>query len=403
VFVAASARAGSRKVAGRRSRHGGTVRLTVAALAAWIISGGGSARATAPIMVDLSLEVEPDVRGCPDAESFRTSVRRQLGYDPFASGADRTVVVSIAHRPNGFNGRIRWNDNSGRWAGERRLSSRKAECTSLAQDLAFSVAVQVQLLATLAPVEPKASAGAPVSSTASPLRKDASAPPAAASPSSPPSLPSAPPVGAAPSAESVPVPREQAESARPADVEAKEAIPTVSSPASSTQASGSTGVSLWVGLGPALAWGLAPRSTPAGRLFFDVRWPRVSIELAVDGTWPVTHQIPKMGGFELERASGTAAACGHASAFLGCVLATAGVLRAGGVGVDVPSTPMGAFYQLGARLGARFQFGTRYFAGARADGLWSPAPWTIDVNGVPMWTTPRLGAQIGVDVGAIFF
>jgi hypothetical protein len=37
------------------------------------------------------------------------------------------------------------------------------------------------------------------------------------------------------------------------------------------------------------------------------------------------------------------------------------------------------------------------------DGLWSPAPWTIEANGVPMWTTPRLGALVGVDVGAIFF
>src|SRR6185295_12240299 len=107
--------------------------------------------------------------------------------------------------------------------------------------------------------------------------------------------------------------------------------------------------------------------------------------------------------FKLDRAGGTAAGCGHLSPFVACVLGTVGVLWVHGVGVDVMSSPTGLFYQLGARLGARFDFAHRYFAGVRADGLWSPGPWTVQVNGVPMWTTPRIGALVGVDVGAIFF
>ena len=369
-----------------------------------MVASGALARAAAAgITVDLAFEVEPEARGCPDADSFRASVRRQLGYDPFASWAERTVAVSIAHRPNGFNGRIHWSDASGHWAGERRLSSRKPDCASLAQDLAFSVAVQVQLLATLAPVESKPAAGerASVGSTPPSLRREGSAPAAVASPVSPQPIPAERPSASLPAATPPPlVPREEATSAK---AEEKVPVAEVSSPASPTQASGPSGVSLWVGLGPSLAWALAPRSTPVGRLFVDVRGAWISLELAVDAAWPVTHEIPKRGGFELERASGSAALCGHARAFLGCVLAGAGVLRAAGVGVDVPSSPTGGFYQLGARLGARVPFGGRYFAGLRMDGLWSPAPWTIDVNGTPMWTTPRLGALVGVDVGAIFF
>ena len=405
MFADGSARAESRRAARRRSSRGFCL---TAAIAVWVITGVGLARATAAsITVDLAFEVEPEARGCPDAEAFRTSVRRQLGYDPFASGAERTVVVSIAHRSNGFNGRIHWNDSSGHWAGERRLSSHKADCTSLAQDLAFSVAVQVQLLATLAPVEPKAPAGpsAPVISTVVSPRKDGPASPAAASPVSPSPLPPAQPAASGPSESrpSAPSPRDEAGPARPADDEARAPSANISSPASRTQASDSTGVSLWVGLGPAFAWALAPRNTPVGRLFVDVRGAWISAEVAVDAAWPVTHQVARTGGFKLERTSAMAAVCGHASVFLGCVLATVGILRAGGVGLDAPGSPTGGFYQLGARLGARFPLASRYFAGVRMDGLWSPAPWTVEANGVPMWTTPRLGALVGVDVGAIFF
>jgi len=210
---------------------------------------------------------------------------------------------------------------------------------------------------------------------------------------------------AAPPAASAPVGTAPPPSTKDETARAEATSPPVNapSPASPTQASGPSGFSLAAGLGPAFAWGLAPQATPLGHLFVDGRWPRISIELAIDAAWPVTHQVAKVGGFRLDRAGGTAAGCGHARVFVACVLGTVGVLRARGVGVDDRSSPTGVFYQLGARLGARFDFGRGYFAGARVDGLWSPAPWTVDVNGVPMWTTPRLGALVGVDVGVIFF
>jgi len=402
VFVDASSRWGSPRAARARARRGvGHLSAVITAVIA-IFSGSGTRAATA-VTVELAFEVEPDVRGCPDAEVFRANVRRQLGYDPFKTGSDRTVVVSIAHKPNGFNGRIQWNDASGRWAGERRLSSRKADCASLAQDLAFSIAVQVQLLATLAPVDAKPSAGegAAVISAVPQPRKDGAAPPPAAA-SSLPAPPPPPPSVAAASDPSVSRPPSTAHDEN-AGSDAKASVETAPSLASQTQASGSGGVSVSAGLGPAIAWGLAPQSTLAGRLFVDARWPRLSFELAVDGAWPVTHEVAKVGGFKVDRTSGTLAGCGHAHVFVACVLGTVGVLRARGVGVDLPSSPTGAFFQLGARLGARFDLAGRAFVGGHVDGLWFPSPWTVAVNGVPMWTTPPLGALVGVDVGLIFF
>lgn len=388
-------------------RGAGVGSVTAAALVAGVLLAGGGARASALTTVDLAFEVEPDLRGaCPDAESFRASVRRQLGYDPFASGADRTVAVSIAHKANGFAGRIHWSDASGHWTGERRLSSRKPDCASIAQDLAFSVAVQVQLLATMAPVENKASAAAgenpSVASGAPPPRRDGAVPSAASALSPPPPPAEARAPVSDPLASQRPPPS-RAETAS-ASAQANAIVASASSPASPMQTSSSSGFSLSAGLGPAAAFGLAPRSTPMGRLFVDLQWARrISLELAVDGAWPITLEVPKSGGFELKRTSGAAAGCGHRRPFIACLLGTVGVLQARGIGVDVASSPTGVFYQLGARLGARFDLGSRYFAGARVDGLWFPAPWTVEVNGVPMWTTPRLSALVGVDVGVIFF
>src|SRR6185295_12804821 len=99
-------------------------------------------------------EVGPDVGGCPAPEQFRASVERQLGYNPFRPAADRRVAVQIARKDGGFAGWIRWSDAGGRWVGDRRLSSRRPDCVEIAASLAFSVAVQVQLLAALEPATP---------------------------------------------------------------------------------------------------------------------------------------------------------------------------------------------------------------------------------------------------------
>ena len=130
------------------------------------------------------------------------------------------------------------------------------------------------------------------------------------------------------------------------------------------------------------------------------RW--VSLELGVDAALPATqHQIDGTG-FSLDRFAGSGAACGHAGAIAACVTGTVGVLRARGTGVDAPAAPSGMFSQAGARIAATLDFGGRYFAAARLDGLVMLSTWTVTLNNTATWTTPRVGALIGVDVGARF-
>jgi hypothetical protein len=120
------------------------LRLVFVLGAFWVLATSAStARAGSQIAVALDYEVAPDATGCPDEEEFRASVVRQLRYDPFRPAADRRVAVQIARKEIGFDGHIRWTDADGRWVGDRRLSSRRSECSEIGASLAFSVAVQV--------------------------------------------------------------------------------------------------------------------------------------------------------------------------------------------------------------------------------------------------------------------
>jgi len=309
-----------------------------------------AAEAGPQTFVALEYEVAAEASGCPDVEDFRAAVARQLHYDPFRPAPDRRVAVQIARKEIGFDGRIRWTDPDGRWVGDRRLTSRRPDCGEIAASLAFSVAVQIQLLATLAPPEPPAPPPPPETSPAVVVPEPEPAPP-------PPEPPPSPPVRR---------------------------------------------LTYSVGLGPALALGMSPQTTGVARLFVSGRLTRVSLELGADAAWPATQHQVDGSGFALDRFAGTGAACGHAGAIAACVTGTVGVLRARGTGVDTPASPSGLFSQAGARLAATLDFGGRYFAAARLDGVVMLSTWTVTLNNTATWTTPRVGALIGVDVGARF-
>ena len=177
--LARVARATIRSVPDRR-------RLALA-LGVWAVAAtfAKAAEAGPQTFVALDYEVAPEASGCPDVEEFRAAVARQLQYDPFRPAADRRVAVQIARKEVGFDGRIRWTDADGRWVGDRRLTSRRPDCDEIAASLAFSVAVQVQLLATLAPPEPPAPPPPPEASPPVVVPAPAPAPPPEPAPGPP--------------------------------------------------------------------------------------------------------------------------------------------------------------------------------------------------------------------------
>ena len=320
-------------------------------LAVWslIAAAARAARAAPQTLVSLEYETAPDASGCPDADEFRASVARQLHYDPFRPTADRRVAVQIARKDVGFEGRIRWTDADGNWVGDRKLTSRRPECREIAASLAFTVAVQAQLLATPAPPEPEPAPPPP------PPPAPVEIPTVVAPPPPPPPPP--PPV-------------------RP--------------------------LTFAVGLGPAAGLGVAPQPTGLARLFVSGRRSRGSLEIAVDAALPTTRDEVDGASVSLDRFAGSGAACGHARAFAACVTGTLGLFRARGSGVDMPLSPSGLFSQVGARIAGTLDLGDRFFLAGRLDGLVMLSRWTVKINEMAAWTTPRVGALIGVDVGVRF-
>jgi hypothetical protein len=328
---------------------------------------GTTAWAASQTTVTLDYEVDPEVNGCPAAAEFRSTVERQLGYDPFRSVAERRVAVQIGRRGASFDGRIKWSDDHGRWVGDRRLASRRQGCADIAASLAFSVAVQIQLITALAPSTPE--------------------------PPAPMQTPVAPPVPAMVSDQPPISP------AQPLPLANKVAAPPTPEPRSAEHA---RRLKLYLGFGPSLALWLAPHPTALGRIFASGRVSWISVEIALDAALPATQREADGSGFSLDRFAAGAAVCGHAAAFAACLTTTVGLLRARGLEVDAPASSSGLFSQLGARVGVAENCG-RYFVAARTDALVMLSSWTVRLNETAVWTTPRVGLVVGFDLGVHFF
>jgi hypothetical protein len=354
---------------------GQRVRVAAVLAACHLSALAASAHAASPITVAIDYEIAPASVDCPDLEAFRASVRRQLGYDPFRPEAERRVAVQISRRESGFSGRIRWSDAQGNWVGDRRLSTTRSDCAGIAASVAFSVAVQVQLMAALAPASPE-----PVVT--------------------PPAPPSPAPIASAPDATNTdrnPTVEELRPEPKRPPVEVTPAIVQPVPPRRAQQ------LTLSVGLGPSIAFRVAPQATGVGRFFVRGGVGPFSVELGGDAALPVSQNEAGASGFSLDRFSATAAACGHVSALAACVTGTLGRLQAHGFGVDQRASPVGYFSQAGARVMATHSVGESFFATARVDGLIMVSPSTVMLNDVAVWTTPRICALLGFDLGARFF
>jgi len=230
------------------------------------------------------------------------------------------------------------------------------------------VAVQIQLLAEIAPA----------------------APPPSSPPARGPALVAAPVVGATPSAVEQPAPKPPQPDAT-AGVSAP--VPPRPKP----------WLRLSMGIGPSVAVGLMPQATGLGRLFVSGAAGRFSLELAADAALPVTQHDAGGAGFSLDRIAAAAAACGHVGVVAACVTGTLGRFEAHGFGVDQQASPAGYFSQVGARLRATHDVAGRYFIAGRVDGLVMVSSSTVTLSQTVVWTTPRVGGVLGIDFGAHFF
>jgi len=317
--------------------------------------------ANAAIDTRVRLEYQADQESrCVSEGELRRMVTDQLGHDPFSPDADQRVTVSIAKTEAGFQGRIVWTDAGGRSVGERLLSSRSRDCAEIAANLAFAVTLQLQLVERGASSD--AGAGAP--------------------------NPEQPPPKTTGQPDRAPVIPE-----RPS--------PAAESPGGAGQASPPRLV-LAVGAGPAVGLGMTPDATAFGRLFFVARVRRLSAEIGADAALPVTQHEPDGTGVVVNATGVGAAGCAHVSVMSACALGRIGWIRARGVEVAAPRASWGRFSEVGIRVAASRDLG-RFMVSLHADGLVMLSRWNVVLNDAVVWSVPRIGGVVGLDVALRFF
>jgi hypothetical protein len=343
----------SRVQVGATYRRLWAVTLVLAALG---VPRAGRAR-TVVVATRLDYATAP---GCPTDDNFQTIVTARLGYNPFRADVGDLVVVRIDPAGKTLEGRLEWRDVNGRSIGEQTFPSRTGDCAELARAMGFALALQIQLMAA----------------TVGEARLEA-----------PPAPATEPPAARPPTVSAAPAPA--------AHVEAAPAAPSDGS-------ARPEGPSLLAGAGMLAGLGISSTPIAVGRLFATVAWPHLAVELAGEVSAPSTTNRADGAGFSQEEFLASLAGCGVSGPFGLCAVGKIGELRVVGQGVDVALTASGLMIQSGLRATAAHTFGRRTYIIAHAEGLARLTEGTVTLDSMPVWTTPRFAALLGIDIAFRF-
>jgi hypothetical protein len=300
------------------------------------------------------------VPGCPAARDFEAVVTQRLGYSPFRPDAPERVVVRIEASGRALEGRLEWRNATDQWIGDRLLPSRSGDCGELVRVMGFALALQVQLMAGIvAPAE-------------TPTAEEPQTPQTATTPSAPPTEVVAPP------------------------------SPLVNVEHETRLSPSGTGPSIAAGAGAAVGIGATPTAVAIGRLFGTVAWSHVAVELGAELSVPSVMHRADGAGFSEQLLLGSLAACGLRSPWSACLVGKVGEIRVTGEGVDVPASSSGVLIQTGLRLGVTYPLGRHAHVAAHVDGLALLNRGVVTLDSMAAWTTPRVAANLGVDVGVRF-
>jgi len=310
----------------------------------------------------LRYDVDTSLPGCWNEADFRKKVTHRVGYETFRDDAIAIVSVRVDGATGAIGGNVDWQDASGAKMGERHFVAKDGNCGKLLAEMAFAVALQIQMLG-LAPKAPDAPSTEEVGAST-------------AAPSS-----SAPEPEPRPNTEHTPT-------AEPPQEQPEEAPPRVPS--------------MWLGLGPQAAVGVAPSALLAGRIFFGLRRGGFFFEVGGETSYPETFHRWGGSGFRELLLAASLAACHDEGFAVACLLGKAGELRLAGESLDVKRSPAAFVAHAGVRLGANVDLSKAWFAALHVDGLVLLTPCTVEISGSRIWEMPRLAAFAGLDIAARF-
>jgi hypothetical protein len=346
-------------LAGRRS---GKRRWAFVAGAVTVVAlSAPTANAGAPeFHAKLHYDVDTALPGCWDEADFRKKVAHRVGYESFRDDATAIVSVRVDGATGAIGGNVDWQDASGAKMGERHFVAKDGNCGKLLAEMAFAVALQIQMLG----LAPKAAPDTPSTDEGKGMPN--------------PSPPSPPPPEPAP---------------RPStEITTKVEEPPKTRPRGT----------MWLGLGPLAEAGVAPSPLLGGRVFFGLRRGDLSFELGAETSYPRSFRRWGGSGFRELLLAGSAALCHHQGFASGCLLGQAGELRLAGEGLDVRMSPAAFVAHAGVRLGAAVELSQSWFAALHVDGLVLLTPCTVEISGSRVWEMPRLAAFAGLDLAARF-
>lgn len=303
-----------------------------------------SAEPASGLHVALDYRVDPTLTDCPSAADLSRVVRERLGYDPFVADAPEVrhrVKASIERAATGAEAHVEWLDAEGHSEGERRLGADGGDCAELGRGLAFAIAVQIQL---------RASIEAPP-----PAVQPAPAPPKIVPPSPPRRLP------------------------------AKPETTTVAA-----------------GAGVLAQRGLTPGFGPGLRIFGSLGKAPASLELSAEAMLPTERRAADQTGFRASALAGKIAPCAHVAIVGFCGLGMLGQLSVRGLGVDRIESPSSLVGGAGVRLQVLWPARSVIGGLLHAEALALFTPRTVWVNREKVWSTAPVVFSAGIDLAAIF-
>jgi hypothetical protein len=107
-------------------------------------------------------------------------------------------------------------------------------------------------------------------------------------------------------------------------------------------------------------------------------------------------------GFSEETLLGSLAVCGLRMPLSACAVTKVGEMRVAGEGVDAPASSSGVLLQAGLRVAVTGGLGRHVHIAAHADGVAALARGMVTLNSMAVWTAPRVGAAVGLDLGVRF-
>lgn len=293
--------------------------------------------------------------GCPTRDEFESQLTTRLRDRVLDAQATRVVQVTFEAGPDGPTGRVSWSDDEGQLPGERRFESRHSSCMELAQNVAFVVAVQIELLLERERVQGVRPSNPPGTSDrvrtpknpSGPTRRDAGSPDAGEAPERP-------------------------------------------------------TIQLGVGLGVLGVFGSSPSPGVGLTSFAFASWGSLSVEGGFDVTLPSRLQREDGSGFELSTLSGSAAPCVHFDWLSGCLVMRVGQVSVAGFGVDEPRIAHGLLWQTGLRAALTRRLWGPLHGSVHAEGLVNLTQWRVELTQSEVWTSPPIAARLGASVSVVF-